>query len=1025
MDGQLWRAVRSRLGQSVALVALSALTATCLASAPMLARAMEQGLLRSTLAHAHPADTALTIRATKTQQSGQFTPADLEQYLPSGAAPFFPDPIGSDTLITDVPTAPTAKPSPVRVIARDDVCAHLEIVDGACPRTGNEVLVSSDDAANWGWHAGTVLTVGTRQSAEDVPVASPADPPGRLTVVGVYAMREDPAYWLRFTPVGKSGIPVSAGSDLVPGVDDLVTDPATFARGWADEVGVTLQYPLDRSAFTLDSLAQADAAFERLPATSGVTLDTPVSRIVTSIQGGRDQVRFLVPVVAAQLALLAASVLVVVAQAAVEQRRSEVALARLRGRSRAATRRLVMAELGALVAVGLPVGFALALLAEAVARWMLPAGVPFEVPWLALAALAVAGVIALAAVYAAARPVLREPVASLLRAVRPAIGRVRLGAADAVLVTLAAVGVGGLVSGSVSGPLAVLTPILLALAAGSVAAALLSGVVVRWGTKRLGRARLSVSLAALAAARRPALRWLLVVVSMTTAMTVFFADAAVVADRNRADRARLENGAPTVLVTDSTNPSAVVAVTDALGADSSHVAPAAVVRPRDTSSTATLAMRPADLGRVAFVPPGQTPVDIAGLAPPDVDTVRLDGTTLTGTLRWTPDAASGDVPAGTLAQVGFAVTAPTGQQLSRDLATIRVDRPTTVRISAPLLCDAGCRLDGLFFRAKVLETLVSGRLTLSGLALDGTALDIGDAATWHPTTTDFGERLAVTSSDAAGPVVLEVADEGSRLVARYADVPLVLPIVLAGRMPVGAREGRFDIQSLAAIPTPARTVARVGALPEVGDRGALVDLDTLLRLGGSIPQTGSLEVWVDTEDPATVSRVRAALHEGGIDVIRTRTYAGAKAAYDESATAWGFTLGLLSGGVAVLIGALVMVVVALTAWRRTVRDLAALRVSGVPVGVLARSMRLEHGGVAVVGVVVGAACGLLGGVIAMPLLPLFDLAPPEVPVARLAPSWWAVTVAATAALVVFAGTGLALARWLVGRAGVQRIREAL
>ena len=787
MNAQLWRAVRSRLGQSVALVLLSALTATCLVSAPMLARAMEQGLLRSTLSHAHPADTALTIRATKTPQDGQFTSADLEQFLPSGAAPFFPHPIGSQTLITAVRTSPTTKASPVRLFARDGVCEHLEIVDGACPGAANEVIVSTDDAANWGWKAGTVLTVGTRESAEDVAVASPDDPPGELSVVGVYAMREDPGYWLRLTPVGKSGIPVSAGSDLVPGVDDLITAPQTFARGWADEVGVALQYPLDREAFTLDSLARADAAFEKVPVTSGVTLDAPVSRIVASIQGGRDQVRFLVPVVAAQLALLVASVLVVVAQAAVDQRRSEVALARLRGRSRGATRRFVMSELGALVLVGLPVGFALALVAELVARWLLPAGVPFEVPGLAVAAVAVAGVVALAAVYAAARPVLREPVASLLRAVRPAVGRVRLGPADAVLVTLAAVGVGGLLSGSVSGPLAVLTPILLALAAGSLAAALLSGLVVRWGTRRLGRARLSVSLAALSAARRPALRWLLVVVSMTTAMTVFFADAAVVADRNRADRARLENGAPTVLVTDATNPATVVAVTDGLGADATHVAPVAVVRPRDTTSTATLAMRPDDLGRVAFTPPGQSPVDTAGLAPPDVDTVHLEGTTITGTLRWTPDAGQGELPAGTQGQVGFAVTAPTGQQLSRDLATIRVDRPVTTRISAPLLCDGGCRLDGLFFRAKVVEGVVSGRLTLSDLALDGSPLSIGDAATWHPTTTDFGERLAVTSTDAAGPLVLEASDQGSRLVARYADVPLVFPIVLAGRMPVGPR----------------------------------------------------------------------------------------------------------------------------------------------------------------------------------------------------------------------------------------------
>jgi hypothetical protein len=1018
--------VRSRLGQSVALAALSALTAGCLVSAPIIARAMEQGLLRASLSHAHPADTAVTIRATKQPHDPGLAPGGLAQFLPAGAAPFFPHGIGSSTLLTEVRTRPTAKPSPVRVFARDDVCDHLTITSGRCATAGNEVMVSTADAAAWGWAPGTVLTVGARQGAEGTDTASGVDPPGELTVVGVYGVVEDPGYWLRLSPMGISGIPIAYGGDTVPGVDDLITAPTTFARGWTEEVGVALQYPLERTAFTLDSLTRADAAFAHLPATAGVTLDTPIARIVTSIRGGQAQVRFLVPVVAAQLALLTASVLVVVAQAAVEQRRREIALARLRGRSRAATRWLVMTELGAVVTVGLPIGVGLAALAGLGARAVLPPGIPFEVPWLSGVALVLAFAVSLVAVYAAARPVLREPVPSLLRAVRPAVGAVRLGPVDAVIVALAVVGVVGLASGSVSGPLAVLTPVLLALAAGGVGAAVVSGTVVRWGARRLGRGRLSVSLAALAAARRPALRWLLVVVSMTTAMTVFAADAAVVADRNRDERTRLEVGAPTVLVTDATNPSTVVHAVDGLGDLAARVAPVAVVRPQDATSTATLAMRPADLGRVAYAPPGQPPVDVTALAPPTVPTVELHDGTVTGTLRWSVDNVSGAVPRGAEIEVGFTITSPQGQQLTRHLAALPVRRDGSARFSAPLLCSSVCRLDGLWARAQITgQGSAVGTLTLSHLALDGAALDLGDGATWHAGSSDLGERLEVTSTRAAGDVDLLVSDQGAKLTTRYADVPVTLPVVLAGAPPAGADPNGFDIQNLAGIPTPAQAAVRVPALPEVGDRGALVNLDTLLRLGGSIPPTGSLEVWVDTEDPTVVGRVRSALAGAGVEVVRSRSYTALKAAYDESATAWGFALGLVGAAIAILIGALVMVVVTLTAWRRTARDLAALRVSGVPKRVLGRAMRLEHGGIAVAGVVVGALCGLGGGVVAMPLLPLFDLAPPPVPVPDLSPSWAAVGIGTALALAVFLGTGLFLARWLVGRAGVERIQESL
>ncbi len=260
------------------------------------------------------------------------------------------------------------------------------------------------------------------------------------------------------------------------------------------------------------------------------------------------------PLLLAQLALLAVTVLALVAHAVVEQRRPEVALARLRGRSREAGSRLVMAELALTVLLGVPLGALVALAGgEVLRRFVMPRGVPIELRWpLALAA-GVAVVASLLAVYAAARPVLREPVASLLRRIPPSVAK-GLGVLDVVVAVVAAVAVVGLVSGDVDGPSALLTPVLLALAVGLVGAWLLRRAAAGAGRRALARGHLATGLAALSLARRPALRHVLVVVTTATALATFAANAVVVGDRNRAARAELELGAPAVLETNATEP---------------------------------------------------------------------------------------------------------------------------------------------------------------------------------------------------------------------------------------------------------------------------------------------------------------------------------------------------------------------------------------------------------------------------------------------------------------------------------------
>ena len=76
----------------------------------------------------------------------------------------------------------------------------------------------------------------------------------------------------------------------------------------------------------------------------------------------------------------------------------------------------------------------------------------------------VAAALSLAAVLLATRTATREPIVALLRRVPVRRHGWALGVADAIVVAVAAAGVLALVSGNLSGPLALATPALLALA---------------------------------------------------------------------------------------------------------------------------------------------------------------------------------------------------------------------------------------------------------------------------------------------------------------------------------------------------------------------------------------------------------------------------------------------------------------------------------------------------------------------------------------------------------------------------------
>lgn len=1044
----MWAAIRYRRAQALVLVLLSALVATCAVFAPLYERALEQSLLRSAVDEAPVADTALIVRGGRSEADQEVSPSSLRGVVPAGLLRIYGQPIAEMTDLIQVAPRDGLKASPGRMVARPDICEHLTLTAGTCPKIKGEVLVSAKDVAAWKWRVGQQFTTGI-PGLESNPIlfSTPQQKTQTLTVTGVYEVKPDPDYWLRTQLDGKSGIPINVGLEQVPGIDDFVTPIDTFDKRWVQATS-RLTYPLRRDLISVGNLDQmADILRTRPGGTqSGVVVESQLPEAITAVRGGQDKLRVIVPLLMAQLGLLAAAILILVAQAAVEQRRPESALARLRGRSREGAGWLVMGELGLTVLLGLPLGVGLAIvLSEIVRRSLLADGVPFEFPWLAVVGLAAAALVCLFAIVVAVRPLQRQSISALLRRVAPQRRR-GLGVIDILALALAVFGLIGLATGTLKGPLALLTPTLIALAGGLLASRVAVPVARAVGRTQLGRGKVGPALTAYGLERRPALRKVVTVVSIAVALTVFAANALVVANRNWEARAQLQVGAPLAIDTDAGNPKLLAQVVQAYDPDGAKATPVAIIRQTSAGSTTTMAVIGTQFRQVAYAPGGEE-LRLEALQVPAVPTVNLKGTKLTGQVAWklTSNQSPGNGPAqvpglppgsspGTPPAAGagsaptrvrLSVTTPKGDRLTRDLVLVPDSGTGSGKISADLLCPDGCRLDGIMFTPDQFTTKTVGTVTISGLALDGKPLDIGAPTNWNPFvpgSSGTNDSLKLTSPK-AGTMQFDLLSSGITVGLTYADVPAVVPGLLAGPVPAGGTAESFTVAGLNGAPIQVRAAQRPDALPVVGARGVMVDMATLERLGGTLGSGGKLSVLV--KDPGRGDEVRAALAKGGIGVVDTRTYAAAKERLDTSGSGWGMRLAAFTGVMALLLAALVVIVMTVTGWRTVARDMAALHMAGVQLGTLRRALVREQVIVVVVGTVVGAVCGAVAALVAMPLLPLFDDPATPVPALQIQPSILAVVGAAVASVVVLVAVAVLCAMASGRRIALRRVREAL
>ena len=1026
---------RYRPWQSAAVAVLAALLTACAAFAPLYYGAMQESLARLTLHRADLVSSSLQVSQSVDPQVPRpvtlLPPEQIADQLPAHVRRLLEQPVLSTGTTATLLT--TAGQPPVGDLTwSDGACEHVTLTSGACPDAAGEIAVSADDLHNFG------LTVGRAVKAAGLPRSDGTVPHFRLRVVGVYEQDASP-YWIGHSLTGRSGVTVF-GPPSVLQHDSWLTARQTFgAAGGPSATTSSAGFLVDRGRTGVDdllALGRGVDAFRQKPIAVGgqaLLVTSALPFLSDDVQAQIDQSRVTVPLLMAQLCLLAVVVLWLVLLAITEQRRPEVAVARLHGRGRRGAWRLLLGELLPVTLAAVVPGALLALLASWFARTtVLPEDVPFSLDWSFGAALLLAAAILTVVPVLAAGRVAREPVDRLLRRVPPRSSGWALGAADAVVIAAAGAVVVVFATGGLDGPIAMAAPGLLAIVVGLVVAHLAAPTTAALGRRLLRRGRVRSGVSVLDAARSPATRRMVAMVTLATALAVFSADALVIGHRNRVSAAEQTAGAPLVATVQTTDIVGMRAALEEADPTGTRVTPVVRVDAPGSDATATLGIVPSAFRRIALFPGGAPPPRLWDrLRGSDADPIRITGTQLT------VDAVDSSLDA-TLAvgqlgggghgtvSVGVDLVLDSGETLEATLGELGGDAPRA-RLSSRVSCAGGCTLSAIWLHSLP-GSSVAGGVTLRNLEVGPghTRVPLGPADQWASTSDPQSNEDGVlaVSSTSADELRLEAdgADD-SRLTVHQAWLPGALPALVAGPLPPGSSGKHFEITGLDGESQAAERAGTIRRVPASAPDVYVVDLDQLQR-ARRLTTTAQAEVWFADDDPRLLASVTKALGDRDIPVVSTRRLTETQQTYDDSAAAWSLQLAALVGVAALLIALLVMVVSAVSSWRRRARDLAALRMSGVPTRAVRGMAVAAQLPAVVVGIVAGAVSGLVGAQLAMPIVPLFAR-PPAVSTLDLDTAWIATLAAAVAAVVVLVGGSVVVGRLLASRAALTRLRETL
>lgn len=989
----LLRGLWWRRWASLVLVLCTVVTVAGAAAGPLWGRAAQASLLARTTQDARVSELAWTVSGSTSAYSGLTVeapePATVVDDVRTAAA-LPPDLDARFDRATEVLSTPrrlqvspvrtlldgTVVPDPEvlaplgRLVAREGACERLDLVAGACPAATTDLLLSDRSAALLAVTAGDRVQV-PELGQEAVAAGDPDDPPGLVRVAGVYAVESvevDDRFWfdsedLEFAP------PTSAGGDPVPArLDAVLVTPDLLLSLQVLGVQVRQERVLRPGAVGLEDAdrvaARLDGQVEQVASsTRTVEAAAPAATTLRSTAPGRALVADTATFVGLQVVVLGWVVLLGLVATSIASRDTEMAQAKLRGLRGRRLALHVLAEPVVLVVVAVPVGVltswvGVRLIAD---RVLLP-GTPVVAPPLLWWVLAATTAGALLACVLSARRSWRVPVAEQLRRETPppgTAGPVVL----AVVSTLAGVGLALVLTlgrGAQVALPALLTPVLVGLAAGLLTGALVQAVV-RTAAGRTHRWRLAPYLAVRQLAGRRATTWTTALVTAATAVSGFAAGAYVVTAGQREAQARIDVGADRVVHVAPGPVDRLLAATQEVD-PTGRWAMAAVQRGTGDEGT-VLAVDATRFGVASGVPGGDLarPGALDELVPADVpEPLVVRGGTATVVVAGSAFQVNEQPEGAAPVRLGVQLRVLTDDGDVRSTVLGVLDGgPQTLTAAVPD-CRTGCTVAGVRFLRVEGTGPVAGAVTLLSLEVGATTAPFVDGE-WRsvridesvPDSTPAGSLRPVGGVDDGLAVQFTAGPSVTPGVVRR-DIPTELPAVIGARTDldlIGTRD-LVEGSTLEGESLPLSVAGTTPVLPRA-PAGTVVDLELVARADPPRSVTLDHQVWLSPAAPAdAVDRLAAA----GLRVVELETRADRRAELDAAEPARAQLL-LIAAGLAVLLAGVAGVATALAgAARRRAAEGAALRAMAAPPATVRLSAVLEEAMVLVPGALVGAGC---------------------------------------------------------------------
>jgi hypothetical protein len=892
-----WGAVRRRTGQAALLTLLAALAAAAATAGTWYALTVASRAAGAEVAARPAAQRVITVHQQATSAGD---PRKSLDELAATTRGLLPLPGVTPVLGAEHEALYTDKlhgyaPSGMPLAYRDDLCAHVRIT-GACPSAPGSVLISADASQRVGLRTGDPFELRPDGALGTL----------KLTVSGVYTVTDvDGPYWTDplFTAQGEL--------DPVFGTLDTFRQAQLGRPTFAVAVPVPLALLRGDNNYDLNGvLNEAGPKF----ASAQLELDNPTGELFDAVLADRRTVIVGVLAALAQVLVLAWFALGLAGRLTGRDRRSDAGLLKLRGATGGGLLRLAAGQhlvpLGVGAVLGLPIGI--------VASRLVAGELPVRSEWwlallVATGAILIVELIGLFVLVGVDGLAQRAPVVALLQRVSGARRDWRSRFVDVFFVALAAGAVYQARSGGPDSPLGIAAPGLAALAVGLLLARFLRWVADRIGGAAVRAGRLRLGLTAVQISRQPGTDRVFALLVVAVALLALTTGGLAAGRSERVARADVELGAQRVLTVSAASRTALeYAVRQA---DPGGTQAMAVVVDT-TAAPAVLAVDSSRLAAVATWRPEYGPVGALASAVAAVRTPTapplITGNTLAVTLS--RDAQGPALLGAILQHEG------TGDGFRVEFRGLRAGVQTVTAPVARCAVAPGCRLVGwqLFPAAGGLTLLRVGQQAPAASVLSPGQLS--DVSRWRAGFTGVVARIA-RSDD--GLALRASGNSGTEVYA--VDAPLPVPVVLAGNRPEqwrfdDAMSGRFGGTT-----TPVRVVGTPAVLPVLGRDGILTDLDAARRVAGDADLGGTFQVWLA---PTAGAGLIDALRDRGLAVLSDRTATARTTALATQGRVITSSFGLFAAGMALLVAAAMIGVVAAAEREPQLALLRNLRIQG-------------------------------------------------------------------------------------------------